>query len=163
MSIMNLCSADAPPRIHPPEKQRCAVFPAFCAGKRRRGVLASGSLEVMPASVRGPCPLTILTLPAHLAIQRKLLRQCARIGRWASASDTVAESCQGTILLPSATFVCSLEGEGRRSSPYTEDVAHRRSARPGLPPSQGWYGRRVQNGLDRIWHWRPARCGRGAA
>jgi hypothetical protein len=62
MSIMNLCSADAPPRIHPPEKQRCAVFPAFCAGKRRRGVLASGSLEVMPASVRGPCPLTILSL-----------------------------------------------------------------------------------------------------
>src|SRR5262245_21739689 len=41
----------------------------------------------------------------------------------ATASDTAAKSCQGTILLPSAIFVCSLEGEGRRSFPYTEDVA----------------------------------------
>src|SRR5262245_4828925 len=29
-------------------------------------------------------------LPTYFAIKRKLLRQCARIARWASASDTVA-------------------------------------------------------------------------
>jgi hypothetical protein len=55
--------------------------------KRRRPRQRAEALKVIPASVRGPCPVTILSLvtpelplTAYFASQRKLLRQCAKSG-----------------------------------------------------------------------------------